>query len=87
MLSVDLCHKANFDFGKITKANSFVIHGRLIYVSKKDALGIATKVYIAFDYETKLQLGFSPNKEKLFDMLTRMLTADVVRILDKICII
>ncbi len=84
MLNVENISKAEFDFGKITKANSSVINGRLIYISKKDSSGNQTKIYIAFDYESKIQLGFYSDKEKLIDMLTRKLDSNILRILDKL---
>lgn len=67
----DRCFIAEFEFGKLTKSNSVVINNRLVYISKKDYTGKTIKVYIAFDYETKIQLGFFSSKEKAIEILSK----------------
>ena len=82
MIDVDKTFRAEFDFGKLTKANSIVINTRVVYISKKDCTGTNTKTYIAFDYLTKIQLGFSTNKEKLIEMLNRLIDNEVIKVLN-----
>lgn len=83
MLEKNKTFIAIFDFGKLTKANSRIINTRLVYISKKDYTGTNTKVYIAFDYATKIQLGFASDKDKLVEMLERLITTDAIKELEK----
>jgi len=83
--NISLCSSASFSFGKVTKANSFIINNRIIYVTKKDSTGNQCSLYIAFDYKSGIQLGFSSSKEKLCKMLERLIDTEATEKLELKC--
>jgi len=62
------------DIGKLTKANSTVADGRVIYIVKKDSEGKSGKFipYVAYDYKTRVQLTFDFDKSKLIERLNKL---------------
>ena len=65
MLNLEDCYKYQSDIKRVTKANSFIASGRVIYIVKKSAEGKSLKIYVAYDRETKIQLLAHWNKDKL----------------------
>lgn len=64
----------------LTKVNSTVIHGRVIWLTKKNESGKESKVYIAYDFMTKIKLGVSTSKEKLIKSLEECDFSEVDRV-------
>lgn len=54
---------------RLTRANSTIIQGRVVYIVKKNYEGKAYGAYIAYDYETKIQLDCKLTKEELISSL------------------
>lgn len=54
---------------KLSKSNSVIVGDRIIYISKKNHKGKITGMYIAFDYETKIQIAFHKDKDELINYL------------------
>lgn len=54
---------------KLSKPNSVIVGDRIIYISKKNHKGKTTGMYIAFDYETKIQIAFHKDKDELINYL------------------
>jgi len=67
---------------KLTKSNSLLVNGRLFYIVKKDNKGKASKYYVVYDYETKIQLGFFFDKETIEEKLITIFKKE--NILDKL---
>lgn len=65
----DECFKYEGEIKRLTKANSFVADGRVIYVVKKDYTGKTSKMFIAFDEATKVQLFAHYDKDVLINFL------------------
>ncbi len=59
------CYIYEPEIKRITKANSFMAGGRVIYIVKKDSMGKAMKIYSAYDKESKVLLGANWDKEFL----------------------
>lgn len=59
------------DIKRLTKNNSTLIQGRVIYIVKKDVNGKALKVFVAYDYETKVKLAVHQDKEQLIEFLKK----------------
>ena len=70
MRAVEDCFIYKPDISRVTKANSFVASGRIIYVCKKDTEGKAMKVFNAYDKETKVLLASHWDKEFLMNYLS-----------------
>lgn len=70
------------EINRITKKNSILVNGRLFYITKKDYTGKAVPCYVVYDYETKIQLAWFWDKDKIEDKLTRILKKE--RIYDKL---
>lgn len=71
MNEVSSCEKYEPKIKKLTKANSLVINERVIYICKKDHTGKASKLFVAYDYETKIQLAFNKDKDILIEFLEK----------------
>lgn len=69
MIDILSCHRYSLPMPKLSKVNSFIIDDRVIYVTKSDYLGKTSRLYIAYDYETKIQLAFNINKDELIEYL------------------
>ena len=69
MRKLEDCFKYQLDIKKLSKANSTAISGRVIYIVKKDHTGKSSKFFFAYDYETKVQLHFDLDKDKLIEFL------------------
>ena len=65
MLDKDKCFTYELVIPKLSKANSFIASGRQVYVKKADCTGKSSKLFVAYDYETKIQLLAYWNKEDL----------------------
>ena len=69
MIELNKCFKYSQPISKLTKANSILVDERVIYIVKKDHTGKACGLYIAYDYETKIQLAFNKKKDELIEYL------------------
>ena len=70
MLPLDECAKYEPDIKRMTKANSFIADGRVIYVAKKDETGKTLSViYVAYDSSTKVKLAAHWCKDTLIRYL------------------
>lgn len=56
---------------RLDARNSIVINGRIIYITKSDNEGKASLFYVAFDYKTRVQLGFNSDKDFLIEYLKK----------------
>ena len=65
MRDIKECKVYENDINRMTKGNSFVASGRVCYICKKSSDGKATKIYIAYDSASKIQLGAHHSKEYL----------------------
>lgn len=65
------CLKYQPEIKRLTKSNSTLIDGRVVYVTKKDNEGKSIKIYMAYDYKTRIQLGGHSDKEFLIDFLSK----------------
>jgi hypothetical protein len=64
-----LCFKYEPPIKRLTKSNCITADSRVIYIVKKDYKGNASKLYIAYDYVTKIQIAFHKDKEFLIKFL------------------
>jgi hypothetical protein len=71
MYSKEQCFKYSGDIKKLTKANSTIVGNRVIYIVKKDHEQKTSKLYIAYDYKTKIQLAYNSEKDKLIEYLNK----------------
>jgi len=71
MLELSSCYKYEPEIKRITKANSFLASGRVIYIVKKDHKGKTIKIFNAYDKESKTQLSQHWDKDKLIKYLQR----------------
>lgn len=69
MIPIDKCFRYEPEIKRLTKASSCIASGRVIYIAKKDYTGKASKLYVAYDYKTKIQLAFNTNKDKLIEYI------------------
>ena len=69
MRQVDECKTYELNIPKLTKVNSFVADGRVIFITKKSYEGKPLKMYIAYDSHTKVQLAGHRDKEFLIKYL------------------
>ena len=72
------------DIPKLTKANSVVIQGRVVWITKKDERGTTSKVYLAYDFKTKIKLGVGLNKASLISYIEKQDFSIIDSIADKI---
>ena len=56
---------------RLTKSNSMVFDGRVVYIVKKTYEGKAIKMFIAYDEATKTQLAGHWDKDKLIAFLAK----------------
>ncbi len=70
-MKLDDCEKYELEFPNLSKVNSQVIHGRVVYIGKKLPTGKDGHFYHGYDYETKICLGRSGTKEGLIAFLTK----------------
>lgn len=70
MIDIDKCFVYQPDIKRVTKANSFVACGRVIYLVKKSYDGKALKVYCAYDKEIKILLACHWDKDFLIKYLS-----------------
>ena len=72
MIPIEDCFRYQPDIKRLTKSNSFIHNGRVIYLVKKDHEGKAMKNhFVAYDYKTKIQLAFMTNKDKLIEFIEK----------------
>jgi len=71
MLSLDDCYKYEPEIKRVTKANSFLASGRVVYIVKKNSQGKTLKVFNAYDKESKVLLMSHWDKEKLIKFIQR----------------
>ena len=71
MKEVDNCKKYQPEIKRLTKANSMVFDGRVVYIVKKTYEGKAIKMFIAYDEATKTQLAGHHDKDKLIAFLAK----------------
>ena len=57
------------EFKRPTKVNSFVADGRIIRVVKKDHTGKSSRMYVAYDSYTKIQLVAHHSKDEVIRFL------------------
>ena len=66
MRPLEECYKYEPEIKRMTKTNSFIADGRVIYVVKKDHTGkTLPKTYVAYDSHTKVKLAAHWDKDKL----------------------
>ena len=56
---------------RLTKANSNIINNRVIYIVKQNCLGNNIKMFMAYDYKTKIQLYGHFDKDSLIEFLAK----------------
>ena len=71
MKTIEECNKYIADFSKATKANSFVADGRIIMIMKKEYDGKSTKMYVAYDSSTKVQLVAHHDRDEVIKFLQK----------------
>lgn len=71
MIPLKDCFRYEPEIKRLTKSNSFIHQGRVIYIVKKENTGKAFGLYVAYDYKTKVQLAFHKNKDDLIDFIKR----------------
>lgn len=71
MKSIDECFVLSKNIPKLTKANSAIIQGRVIYIVKENYAGKSSCFFHGYDFDTKIQLAFHKNKNGLIDFLSR----------------
>ena len=83
MRALEQCETYQQDIKRLTKSNSFVYEfnglvdknfitfNRVIYIVKKDVTGKAVKVFVAYDYESKVKLAVHWDKEKLVEYVKK----------------
>ena len=71
MKPLDECWKYVPEIKRLTKTNSFVADGRIIYVVKKQYDGKSIKMYVAYDSSTKIQLVAHHDKEEVIGFLQK----------------
>ena len=69
MKPLDECWKYEPEIKRLTKTNSFVADGRVIYIVKKQYDGKSIKMYVAYDSSTKIQLVADHDKEEVIKFL------------------
>ena len=69
MNKLEDCFRIKKNFPNLSKANSAVCNGRVIYIIKEDHAGKSSDFFFAYDYETKIQLHFHEDKDKLIEFL------------------
>ncbi len=69
MRDIEDCAVYQLDIKRLTKTNSFIADGRVVYVVKKDHTGKAVKIYVAYDSHTKVKLAAHHDKEVLIKYL------------------
>ena len=65
MRDLEDCYRYQPEIKRMTKTNSFIADGRVIYVVKKDHTGKSVKMYVAYDSSTKVQLAAHHDKDEL----------------------
>ena len=68
---VSECFVYQPEIKRLTKANSFTAGGRVIYIVKKDYKGKAIKMYVSYDYETKVQLVAHHDKDEVIRFISK----------------
>ena len=63
---------------KVAKSNSLLVANRLFFFLKKDYEGNPAKAYIIYDYETRIQIAFSYEKDKIESLLYNLFERDGV---------
>ena len=71
MRDISDCKVYGGTVSKLTKANSVVVDGRVIRITKKDYTGKASKSYIAYDSSSNLQLASHHDKDTLIGFLLK----------------
>lgn len=71
MIALSNCFKYEPKISRLTSANSIIVGSRVIYITKKDHTGKTTSSFIAYDYETKIQLAWHKNKDDLIAYLNK----------------
>ena len=71
MKPLDECWTYEPEIKRLTKANSFIADGRVIYICKKDHKGKALRMYVAYDSSTKIQLVAHHDKEEVIRFLQK----------------
>ena len=71
MRTIEECDVYEPDIKRVTKTNSFVADGRVVYVVKKDHEGKTTKSYVAYDRATKVKLAAHWDKDVLIDFVQK----------------
>ena len=69
MRAIEDCYKYEPEIKKVTKSNSIVIDGRVVYIVKKEHTGKVSRMFIAYDKETKIQLMAMHDKDELIQFL------------------
>jgi len=71
MLAIEDCYKYEPEIKRLTKSNSFLASGRVIYVVKKEPNGKTSKSYQAYDHESKVLLGSHYDKDFLISFIVK----------------
>lgn len=71
MIAVEDTEKYQPEINRLTKANSFIASGRVVYVAKKTPDGKTTKSYCAYDVESKVLLGCHWDKVFLINFMSK----------------
>ena len=69
MRQLDECKMYEPDIKRLTKTNSFIADGRVIYITRRSHTGKALKMYVAYDSHTKVQLAGHYDKDVLIKYL------------------
>ena len=81
MIDLKDCQKYQPEIKRLTKANSFsyefsgyvdkefIEFSRVIYIVKKDITGKAIKLFVAYDYATKIKLSAHWDKDILIEYI------------------
>lgn len=69
MRKLEDCNKYEPEIKRLTKSNSVVIDGRVVYIVKKDFRGKTLRMFVAYDNDSKVQLYAHHDKDTLIQFL------------------
>ncbi len=79
------CFRYEPEIKRLTKANSTIINGLMVYMVKKSHDGKSSSpLYCAYDYRSKILLHFDSDKSKLVNFLYDELSEDVIGKINKV---
>ncbi len=78
MRDIDKCKVYEPEIKRLTKTNSSIINGKVIYIVKKDWTGKSSPFFCAYDYQSKVFIHFDKDKNSLIGYLFDKLGTDAI---------